>query len=91
MGLVPVILKFLPIILFNYSSTGTDYSKEICLLFSIRGTLLCLNRHCYSNKECRLHRIAYAPPLLLKSCPITLALFLYANHLKNGPIILKQC
>ena len=30
-------------------------------------------------------------PLLLKSCPITLALFLYANHLKNGPIILKQC
>ena len=31
-------------------------------------------------------KITYAPPLLLKNCPIILALFSYANHLKNGPL-----
>ena len=35
--------------------------------------------------------ITYTPPLLLKNCPIILALFSYANHLKNGPVILKLC
>ena len=37
--LVPIMLIFLPIILFYYTPTGTDYSKEICLLFSIRDIL----------------------------------------------------
>ena len=31
--------NFLPIVLFYYSPTGTDYSKEICLLFSTRDIL----------------------------------------------------
>ena len=40
--------------------------------------------HLTNKEHCK---ITHAPPLLLKIA----LLFSYANHLKNGPIILKLC